>query len=64
MYNLVDEAIVKLSPTERLIVLTYEVQDGAGSTIQRSSLLATVPEENESDDSSEERKKEAEAPWS
>ena len=45
MYNLVNEEIEKLDESRRLIVLTYEVQDGAGFTTQKACLMASVPPE-------------------
>jgi hypothetical protein len=64
MYALVNKEIIKVDESRRLVVLTYQVQDGAGYTVQEHYLMATVPAESESDDTSEERKKKAEAPWS
>ena len=64
MYSLENKEVISVSEREKLIILTYHVQDGAGYTVQKHYLMASVPAESESDDTSEERKKEAEAPWS
>ena len=49
MYALENKEIIKVDESKRLIVLTYSVQDGAGSTEQKVFLMARVPAE--SDDS-------------
>jgi len=50
MYNLKNEEVEKIDESKRLIILTYEVQDGAGYTVQKHCLMATVPAESESDE--------------
>lgn len=50
MYALENKEVIKLDESRRLIVLTYSVQDGAGSTTQKHCLVAHVPADSESDD--------------
>jgi hypothetical protein len=47
MYNLKKEEVEKIDESKRLIILTYEVQDGAGSTEQKVFLMASVPSESD-----------------
>ena len=50
MYNLAHEEVIKVDETRRIIILTFEVQDGAGFTIQNCTLNAVVPADPESDE--------------
>ena len=52
MYSLENKEVISVSDHEKLIILTYHVQDGAGYTVQKHYLMASVPAESESDDSS------------
>ena len=51
MYSLENKEVISVDESRKLIVLTYHVQDGAGYTVQKHYLMASVPAESESDDS-------------